>query len=234
MKNLQQLTADLNLFTVENIPLRYKTDSYDHRIKIGNRDIPEYLKAYKGIEIGLFYECKQDTDYQGKISYYIDHSYVILKSTGNDILIMLRQDRNNKYTLHPYYSHLHKYQNISYHLREEKLKGLKEPNLIGVFSDKKVNDWLIYCAEYIRLMDELYNEVNGKNEAIEEKIKSFIQSIPGCKVSTYHNKTDIDTKYFCIRFEHFKDQNYLSTKIEFKGKLEDITKIETTLNTVLQ
>lgn len=35
-KTLAELAAGYNLYKVEDIPAQYKTDSFEHRIKVGN------------------------------------------------------------------------------------------------------------------------------------------------------------------------------------------------------
>ena len=226
MKNLKAVAAEFNLFQVADIPAKYVNDNYDHRVKCGDYNMPEFITGLKGYESGLFYECKQDADYKGVITYYIDHSYLLLKKEGSGIMLMVMKDRNNKYYLHPHYYHLRKYNGINYHIKGEALKAIKEPNYIGVFTEKKIIAWIEYCENYIQILENVYNEVNNKNDEIKAKIAAFIASVPGCKVSTYSNTTDVETKLFRVRFDHFKDQKYLSTKIDFKGDLSDITEVE--------
>jgi hypothetical protein len=225
MKNLKESAEVLNLYKVEDIPAIYKNDYFEHRIKCNHKEIPEFLLNCKLIEIGLFYECKQDTNYEGKISYYVDNSYILVKAINSDLLLMLMCNRDKKYYLHPHYNILNKYNNITYHLKTESLKGLSEPNYIGVFTDKKIIAWLEYCYEYITRFETLYNTVNNANEAIKNEIEVFINSLPEKNVQRYQNRVYVDTPLFNVIFEHFKDQKYLSTKIEYKGGLQNITKI---------
>jgi len=226
MTTLAQIAAGFSLYQVADIPSRYINDNYDHRINCGNLKVPEFMTSLKGYEVGVFYECKQDTDYKGVITYYIEHSYLLVKRNDNDTVLMLKADRHNKYYFYPYYSLMHKYNGISYDIKKTALKGLKEPNYIGVFTEKKVNDWFNYCIEYLAILDNTLNDVADKNNEIQNKIDAFIQSVPGCHVSKYQNTTDIETPLFRVRFDHFKDQRYLSTKIDFKGNLSDITRLE--------
>lgn len=226
MKNLKSLAATFNLYQLNDIPDTHKNYNFEHAINYGKRNIPEFMLSFKGAEVGLFYECKQDTNYQNTTTYYVEHSYILVKAVNSDIVLMLKSDRHNKYNFHPYYSLMHKYQNIAYSIREKGIKELKRPNDIGVFTEKKVNDWLQYCEDYIKALDNVYNEVTGKNNEIQTEIHNFIASIPGCKFSTYQNITDIDTPLFRVRFTHYKDQNYVNKEITFKGGLSAITKIE--------
>ncbi len=226
MKTLKEICADINLYEAADIPERYtQNDFFDHRIKCGAQPIPEFLQGLEGYECGLYYEAKQDTDYQKNVFYYIDHSYILLKKNGSDILMLLRNDRDKKQYFHLHYTHLNKYHNISHDIRQKAINSIKEPNRIGVFSAKKVDDWANYCQLYYEAMERVYSEVNNKNAEIEAEIAAFIQSVPGCKVSKWANQTNVETPLFYVTFEHFKDQNYLSTKIQYKGGLANVTKI---------
>lgn len=223
--NLKTLAASFNLYQLQDIPARYKNDYFEHRINCGHKDIPADLLNIKSIEIGLFYECKQDTNYKNEVTYYVDHSFILIKEINSPVLCMLMANSSNKYWLHPYYSLIHKYHGISSYKRNDTIKALKEPNMIGVFNEKKVKDWFNYCYSYITALEDLYNLYNSENEKIEQSIKEFIQNNKGCEVSTYNNITDITAGLFRIRFTHHKDQKYLNTEITFKGTLNDITKI---------
>ena len=227
MKTLKNLASEFSLYQLNDIPEQYKNENFDHRVKSNFKEIPEQLTKVNDIEIGLFYECKQDTSYDNKISYYIEHAYILLKHKDNDNLLMLMHNKG-KYYLHPYYGIGRKYQNISHYIRQEAIKELKEPNWIGVFTDKKVNDWINYCNQYLQAMEKALNEVNDKNAEIEKSIQDFIESLPtkNTKVQKYQNKTYIYTNLFDVTFEHHKDQKYLNTQISFKGSLKDVTKIE--------
>lgn len=224
MKTLKELAAEHNLYQLNDIPPQW---CGEYCRKDGGREIPDFLKNLQGYEVGNFFKCKIQDKGTPKELYFIEyHTEILLKKNGSDLLIRLNEDTyRKKYTFYPYWDYLHKYHNISYYKKQDALKNLKEPDQIGIFSEKKVEDWVKYCHDYIKIMDNLYNEVEEKNAVIEKDIQNFINSLEGCKVSTYQNKTYIETDLFEIQFEHFKDQNYLSQNITFKGTLQDIVKI---------
>jgi hypothetical protein len=230
MKTLNQIAESFGLYQVKDIPERYKNQYFEHKVKIGNAEIPEFITKLENYESGLFYECRQDTSYTGEIIYYIDHSYVLVKKNDSDLILMLKSDyRSKKHSFYPYYNLVNKYNAINYEIRNSATKEIKEPNYIGVFTEKKVNDWFIYFEKYMQALESAFTEVQDKNKEIEDKIKAFISSVPGCNVTTYQNKTFVKTDLFYVTFEHQKDQKYLSTKMEFRGSLGDITKIHNAL-----
>lgn len=223
MKNLKQIAASFNLYQIEDIPETHKND---YRIGLNTEAIPDFLTKMDAIEVGLFYQCLTQDANTDKEIHYVEHSYILVKAKDSENLLMLRKDRNKKYRFAPYYSVVRKFQNISYHIKEKELKILTEPNLIGVFTSKKVTDWLTYCDEYLSVLNNCLNEVNKANNEIENKISDFIKSLPSPEIQTYENKTWVNTEKFQVIFIHYKDQNYLNTEITFKGSLQDITNIE--------
>lgn len=231
MKTLDQLAKEFNLYRPDNIPAIYRNnDNFEHRIKIGHKEIPEFLTSLKGYEAGLYYECKQDTNYEGIVTYYVDHAHILLRENNSELVVMLMNNKG-KFYFHPYYDILRKYNSISHYMRDETLKSLKEPNLIGSFTEKKVKDWLFYCHMYIIVLDSLYDSVNDKNQKIEEEIKAFCDSLPGAKISENRNVTYIETHLFSVRFEHIKEERYLKKDIRFNGDLSDIILITNELTT---
>ena len=231
MKNLKQLAAQFGYYQAEEIPEKYKTYSVDW-INSEKNDIPEALKKMPSIEIGVFYECKVQDEGTAKELFYVERmcTTILIKSKETHLLMSLRGNdysSKGKYYLSPDFKVIKKYYDISHYKKEQSLKGLKEPNQIGVFTEKKVSEWIAYCTEYINRMEILFIEVNEKNLEQENQIQDFIKSIPGCSVNAHGNKTWVTTPLFEINFEHFKDQNFLSTKITYRGTLRDVIKIET-------
>lgn len=233
MKTLNELAAKFDLYQVKDIGEAWKKDKelFDHRIKCGTQIIPEFMLTLPTYEVGLFYQCQIQDKGTAKEIHYIEHSYIIVRRKDNDLLMMLKQERNNKYYLYPYYNYMHKYHDIDYNLRNTATKGMNEPNHIGVFTEKKVNDWTEYCVKFIAAHENLLTSVNDKNTGIENEITDFIASVQPCEVDKWQNRyTDVTTEHFKVRFEHFRDQNYLNTQITFKGTLKDIAELEKSIS----
>lgn len=233
MKTIKQVAEGFNLYQLQDIPQAWKDYSnFAWRVELGQRDnvIPEFLLTLKGYEVGLFFECETQDKGTEKELKFIEHARILLKKNDSDLLLMVSQQwRDKKYYLHPLYNYERKFHSVSHYLKKDALKGLVEPNYIGVFTVNKVENWVKYCNEYLQRLETLSVDVNAKNVEIEQKIKSFIDSVEGCEVSKYNNVTDITTSNFRVRFEHFKDQNYLNTKIDFRGSLADVTAIESAM-----
>lgn len=237
MKSLKQIAAEYNLYQIEDIPETHKNERFDWKIKINLKEIPEFLKTMRGIEAGLFYECRvQYKNHFGDTPdpkivdcYYIEQSYILIKSNNSENILMLNINKG-KYYLHLYYGLMRKYNVVSSYIIYDAAKQIKEPNLIGVFTEKKVQDWIEYCDKFIATNEAVLAEVNEKNKEIEDQINSFINDISGCKVERYKSSTYVKTKLFDVIFEHNKEQKYLRTKIEFKGGLADVVKIANIIN----
>jgi hypothetical protein len=234
MKNYGQLTeaaAAKGLYTRSNIPPQYRAkqtsrgsefDFYTYVLQDENKVPDEVLNKFTS---DFFYRCyEQEENFSDKIELYViergaDH--IFLSPKGHLCRLLCNK---NKYAFHPHYAYLRKWSDISHHLKKEAIKeaGLSEPNRIGVFTEKKVLQWLQYCDTYIEVMEALCKKADSRNDEIEAEIKTFIQRSGG-NVSTYHNITDVTVKgLFEVRFEHNKESQYLSTKIEFRGAASDL------------
>jgi hypothetical protein len=233
MKNLKQLTAELNLFQCNDIPAPWKQkqvlngSTFDYSDKVNNEyTLPsELLNKY---EHGLFWECRKQYKNEAPTEvelYYIEHSRILFLSPNGNLL-RLTKDRNKKYTFGLDWSHYREVQNISHYSRETAIKesGIVEPNYIGVFTDKKILDWFNYCDAMAEINKQLVLDSADKNTEIEKEIQSFIDSVK-CQVQRWDNKTDVTTDFFQVRFTHDKASQYLSKVVTFTGTLKDITNL---------
>lgn len=214
MENLHQLAATFNLFTADNIPNIYK-ESFGKCRK--NTNVP-----YKGFEI--FYKCTWDTNYKGEISsYYVDSFYSLTEYKG--ILVMFCTNNKGKNYLHPYYGHQNKL-NLNYNIKNEIISKLIEPNYMGVLTDKKVNDWLDYCFQYVSALNSKYEAIQELNRANFEMVENFIKET-GCKVqkSKAGNEFWLNTNLFEVSFKLSLDSGYIDKQIRFNGTIQDIINI---------
>jgi hypothetical protein len=242
MQTLKQLAAQDNLFLITEIPAMYFENEYfknnfeHYKTKKVSyiETLPDFLTKNPKIEIGLFYEVRtQLVNNSNELDlYYIENCYWCVKHVDFDFYTFLVCNYNTKgkfYFQLPY-SFYNKFYKISNHLRKECTKGIVEPNLIGVFNDKKVIDWFNYCLLEKNAYINLEKQVNAKNNTLQSEIDTFISSLNGkCKVTIHGNRTYVDTSIFSVIFELFAAENYLSKKIEFKGNFETIAKITSLL-----
>lgn len=237
MKNLNEVAARYNLFTFDNIPNGWDKS----RISSDTKSIPDYLLKCDLIEIDLFWECRiQDPGTDRELK-YIEHGRILLKSKNNEILLRLAGNdyqNPNKYWFHTDYSFEHKQITLQetergshivlYHtLRTTATKNLSEPNKIGVFTDKKVNQWLEYCENYNNAIETKVSETKAQNQAHRDYIESVISSLSTKTVtkSKDENRIWIKTPLFEINFELDVSQAYLKKELRFNGKIEDIIKL---------
>jgi hypothetical protein len=232
MKTLKQLTANLNLFTFSDIPKEYTQkqilngSTFDYSERVNNNFVlpSEILNKY---EHDLFWECKKQykNEAPAKVElYYIEHSRLLFLSPKGNLLRLINNKGKFYFSLD--YSHYKDVQNVCWEQREKAKKesGLIEPNYIGVFTEKKINDWLNYCDAEHELNKQIVFNAQDKNSQIEKEIQTFIDSVK-CNFSTYHDKTRVETQFFSVTFTHDKKSQYLSKEIRFNGKLEDVVKI---------
>ena len=226
---IEQLAEAFNLYTVENLPETHKVyynqmlsnDSY----KLKGDNLPDFFKEYNGCEIGTFYECREERDYSGKITYYIERGYVLYLAPDSDYLLML-MNYKGKYYFHPFYNYWHKYHGIGNTERNKVINSLKEPNKIGVFTDKKVKEWFNYCDDLMSAMENMYKSHNSKTNEIQSEVDGFCKRMreAGARI-TGENPYWIDTDLFSIRLTIHKDSNYLEKNINFRGNLNQVAKL---------
>lgn len=229
--SLKDMAAALNLYTVDNLPDTHKALFEERHRRIFTDNTPEFLKNLQGYEAGDFMECKKmkveghDPEY-----YYIEHSFVLVKSRKSDVIMRLQSQRmapaKRSFCFFNFYDVVKRFDVIDYRLRDEATNNLSRPNNIGSWTAAKVEQWQTYCEQYIKVLQQVEAELKIKNEAVENEINDFVKAIANCKTGTFKGSTEVTAKHFTVTFTHDKSNGYLSTKIEFTGKLKDVIKLE--------
>jgi hypothetical protein len=229
-KSIHDIAKEFNLYTYENMSEEYK-DIYDNKLNKWNKEIktpiPNLFLNNDSFEIGIFFQCKIEEEYK-----YIEHQYTLIKYKNSDILFRLHEvaRKKDKYELGLYFDYYNKYQNISYHNRNEAIKTIQEPNYIGVFTEQKVLNWIEYNLKYIEVMENLLNEINAKNIENEREVLKYIDSLEGkgeVRKRTIQNEIQyyISTNLFDVNFTIHLGSSYLSESFRFKGNIKDIVNI---------
>jgi hypothetical protein len=229
-KTIEQAKV-FNLYTKDDLPAIYTQPQilngsifdYSDKIKSATLELPD--ECLKGFNPALMFEARQQLKYNSKDVelYYIENHYTIFETTGGNLAMLRHDSRNKKYYFHPFFAYYRQYQFFEHYDRQKALdaSGIKEPNYIGKFTSKKVNDWLKYCDDKINFMSDFVAKSDDKNHAIETKIKDFINKSGG-NVQAWGENTEVKKGKFRITFAHNRRAQYLSTKIEFEGDLNDV------------
>jgi hypothetical protein len=237
MKTLQILAAELNMFKFDSIPNYILSDNYfadkyinHYRERFAIKQTPEEFKNLKNIETGYFVEVKEQFTNNTKDHelYYIEQEYFLVKHKDfNFICLVLEDCKTKRSYLHPFYTYVNKkMMGINYDQLKPFTSVLKEPNKFSVATDKNMIAWFNYCQDYLNAIDKALEQVTSKKQENEAEIKSFIDSLTDKKVSTWENKTTVETKNFYVEFEILNKGEYLSKKIAYKGGLNGIATIE--------
>lgn len=228
MKNLKELATAHRMYQIDNIPTEVMNDSWFaskldwYKERLEKKVNP--LKNIHGIESGVFMEVKQQKkNFSDEHElYYVDYEYILVKLDNSDTILQLMCNRG-KYHFYSIHSVVNKITvNMSSQQRQDAVKGLKEPNSIGVFTLNKIKQWFEYCEAYIIRLQDKKSEIEGQKNENQTIIDNFIAGIKTeKKVSSYQNRTYVDTKYFNVIFEILDNGSYLSNKIEYRGNLND-------------
>jgi hypothetical protein len=200
--------------------------NFSERINSAKIEIPDDCLSQFG-PLLLFNVRKQENSFTGEIElHYIEHIYTAFETPGGNIAILRYDSRAKKYYLMPYYGYYRAFQDIDFYTRDkaQKERGPKEPNRIGTFTPKKISQWLEYCDAYIGFMDGEVNGAKDKNDTISEQVKDFVSKLGG-KVSYWNTQTQVAVNGFRITFNHHKNTQYLETRIEFTGNVNDVLKL---------
>lgn len=237
--NLAVLAAKEGLFTVNNIPYTH-SEYFNERIKDSKYHngsecvIPDYLTDNKNIECNIFFECKIQDEGTPEQLYFIERYYILLKRKDDNFFCMLQSGYHTKgkFYLHPFYSFTKFAYKIENYKRTEAIKKLSEPNLIGVFTDKKIDSWFNYCNGYINTLKGLLNTVEDKNKEQRELVNNFYTSLKDDNKSTHtytsngdREITTIKCNFFTVRFELYFMSGYMNKTISFEGGLNEIINI---------
>jgi len=233
MKTIKEIAKLYNYYQIDEIPENILADTYfssryqGYRREAESIVIPGGLMSVPGISVGIFAEIgEQKTNVKEEHElFYIENFYICVLADNSENLLQLMY-RDKKYSLLPVYPVINKLQrNTSYEQRKPFLSVIKEPCNIGVFSTKKVLDWVQYCDEYVSACEVCNSACNDKKEANLAKIEATVKGCNGCKVERWQNRTTIITNLFRIEFELQDNGTYLSQKVEFKGTLGDIMEL---------
>ena len=237
MNNSKITEGKYNLYTAENIPdthKEYYKDQFEgswseNRIN----DYDDYL-LNNGV---IMYKCIKDTSevytkpgvYESKTTYYID-SAILIHTTNNGTYFTARKDNSSgRYFFFPYWDEMPSRSIVTHESIKQikKDKGLNEPNRVGVFTDKKFNDWAQYCEKLHAYSWDYFNSLQDDKESRDKEINDFINSLPSPTVTRSNDglKIWIDSKPFYIVLSLSKDSPYVSKDISFRGDLDDVSNI---------
>ena len=233
MKNIQAIAAQYNLYLQSDLPKEYK-EYWDTRMNEYNKGlkvtIPQFIVDNPNFETGLFFECRTQDEGTEEEYKYIEHNFILVKRHGSDLICMLMENKG-KYHLFPYYGQIREFNlNVSVDERKETYTLLQkvEPNQIGVFTEKKLNDWYDHCQLTVDTYRKKYEEISGKSEESKQIVLDFIEKLGDkCTVKQHKNWWAVETKHFYVDFTLDYRSGWLDKKIRFKGDLQSIIDIET-------
>ena len=207
-------------YTIDNLPTEVNTNQWFkdrfewYKTQWERFVLPESLNFDN---VGKFMKVDKEGDL-----YHMER-IVILAFDGDNLRSVFSY--KGKYVMYPLSEDIYTYtKNIDNRDRP----NLKEPNGIGVFTAKKINDWLNYCSLYVAALKELSEKNQSKETKNRQIIEQFISDIkkadPKVKVWNWSNEFRVETKNFDVTFKLLDKGTFLSKEIRFKGELSDIIK----------
>lgn len=230
-----ELASKYNYFQIDAIPQMYFEDAYfaeNFDSKINNKysrtmEIPEFLLNSNTFQVAEFCHISEGFNNVTKEHelYFIERFVILVYcESANEIMLLKKGYRqNDKYQLYPMLEVVIKLQiNTPDNYVSEDV--LKSPNYFSLQSmtEKKLLNWVNYCNDYIKILEENANKHNDKKTKNLAEIQKIIDSFPSAKVYKYHDTTEIETKLFIIILTLHNEGGYLTQKVQYKGTIQDI------------
>jgi hypothetical protein len=150
-----------------------------------------------------------------------NYEVYLVKKKDSDLVFWLRESKG-KYKLFLVHE-----QNLGlsyYSLRHLEFEA-KEPNEIGVFTEKKILDWLAYGEAKFLAEKRLLEQVNYNNAIILAEIEEFARKVKSNVDSLGGGNKRVSTKNFTVNFTIDTHIGSVSNEIKFIGKLDDVVKL---------
>lgn len=176
------------------------------------------------------YLCDSDTDRDGITRHYISDVYNCLLS-DNGTLCLYRKEygKNGKYYLYPYHGYGARcYVMDNYRVRDA-VAEVKEPNKIGVYSEKKVKDWMDYCDKVVAVYDRLLKEHSEKLERAKDEFASILSRFDKKHIVNLNEKdfsAYIRTPNFRVSLSVNFKQGTTQNEVTFVGDIGDVIRID--------
>jgi hypothetical protein len=231
METLIQKAAKYGYYQAGNFPEDFQ------KVSFRQPSFPDQLTKLPseapGYETGIFYKLAiQDKDTAREYR-YAEEPQLLVSAKGSGLICWIPSGSySDKWDIYPITEQTIKFRNISRYREADATKHLKEPNKIGVFTDKKINDWLQHCEAKYNAKNELYKAIQAESNAHLETIKDFLSKVDA-KVTERDDRNQVDffveTSVFSIHFFLDKNQAHLRKTVTFKGNFVDIINIEKAL-----
>lgn len=219
MKNLDQLLAPENYFTFENIPDTHKQNILYKQIT--NAKLPEIIQQIKNlipeIEIGYFYQCKQDTT-NGVTTYYYDHNDGQIFLLNQFHVLAIRTYKGKFRLSLPYH--------VMRRFKGDKKISNQEPNQFTKPTLNILNKWFIYLFVLHNALIANDNEIENKLLESSKTVNDFIKDSKAKSVWRNENRITVQTKYFEVIFNIDPKSGVLDIRKQFNGQIQDIIKFE--------
>lgn len=176
------------------------------------------------------YLCDSDTDYKGVTRYYIQSAYNFLLSDSGTLCLCIKEyGKGGKYYLYPYYGYRSRCNVMDIHRVRDAEAEVKEPNKIGVYSEKKVKDWMDYCDKVVAVYDRLLKEHSEKLERAKDEFASILSQFDKKHIVNLNEKdfsAYIRTQNFRVSLSVNFKQGTMEKEVTFVGDIGDVIRID--------
>ena len=222
MEDFKNLAAKKGYYTLDNLPNEILTNTwfserFEGYVKNWNDyKIPTSLNKFD--YVCKFFEIANDGE-----RCYMD-GMVLLAFDGKNIRSL--RGYKGMYRMYPLHQDTCQYQ---MYLNTRDLPQLDRPNLIGVFTEKKLKEWFNWCDTYVTELVKSATNRKSKEAECRDIIAKFIADIknidPAMKLREWQDSVFIETHNFDVTLKLTDNNTHLESKINYRGGLEDLLKL---------
>ena len=225
-KILEAEGLKMGLYSKDTLPKEYtsrqmiKGSVFDYSYKVVEIGIiNEVLREFEPVTMFSAYEQKNNFSNEVEL-FVVEHSYLCFLTPKGRIAKLGMYD--GKHHFFPAYWYYGLMRNVDTYKRREYAQEVKGPNKIGVFTRKKVHDWLEYCDKEVDRIEKVCEAAEAKNAEIRQRIAQIIHNAgKDARVTKGDNWLRIDLGKFRIMLTHNISAQHLSIETEFLGNHND-------------
>ena len=232
MKTNNEKAQVYGYYTANNVPRDVMANEYfaqkweDTKRRCNAMALPVGLNPERA---GVYFKLGKETETSGNVFLFADCVVILVFSDKTDVPMILREYKG-KYSLFPVWEWMLRERNsIPSGALRACSADLIEPNRIGVFTERKVNEWIDYCLAVMEREMTCINETLMKVEANKKYMRECVADFEKLGARIWGNVKNgevwINLTGFSIHLELCEYGTFLSKKVDFLGNVEDVLKM---------
>lgn len=227
MSNLNEVMKGFGYHNINDIPERLKTE-FENRFSgstYRDKDLENkkaLLIPLKNFDAGVYvFERNQYKYNSNEVEYTYLEDWLTVAVMGKNYPCVMGsvKEKSFFYILND----INRTCSLKYDTLKTYIK-LSEPNRIGVFTDKKIQEWLNYCDEYQQAREVLRNEAATTLKANYSEVEKIAELL-GTKLQKHETTIYLSNKDWYIKATTNKENGHIYWDIDFRGGVTGLIKL---------